>query len=124
LREFNQEILNKKRILAITKCDLIDEELQDMLKQELPQDLPTVFISAPTMQGITELKDIIWQELNSESNKISGKITVEEKDTLIHRNLDIKSLSADFAGWEDDFPDDFENTDNTDFDDDDILYIE
>ncbi|MDD6783095.1 MAG: GTPase ObgE [Bacteroidaceae bacterium] len=124
LKQFNQEILDKKRILAITKCDLIDEELKEMLKQELPHDLPTVFISAPTMQGITELKDIIWKELNSESNKILGKITVEEKDTLVHRDLDMKSLSADFAGWEDDFPDDYEIADNTDFDEDDILYIE
>lgn len=121
LKQFNPEILNKKRILAVTKCDLIDEELKEMLKHELPEDVPTVFISAPAQEGITELKDLIWKELNSESNKIVT--TYGAKDSLVHRNMDIKTLSADFAGWDED-----ELVDNQyeadDFDEDEVIYID
>lgn len=121
LKQFNPEILNKKRILAVTKCDLIDEELKEMLKHELPEDVPTVFISVPAQEGITELKDLIWKELNSESNKIVT--TYGAKDSLVHRNMDIKTLSADFAGWDED-----ELVDNQyeadDFDEDEVIYID
>ena len=48
LATFNPEMLDKQRVLAITKCDLIDEELKDMLSENLPDDVPHVFISAPT----------------------------------------------------------------------------
>ena len=121
LKQFNPEILDKKRILAVTKCDLIDEELKEMLKHELPEDVPTVFISAPAQEGITELKDLIWKELNSESNKIVTAYGA--KDSLVHRNMDIKTLSADFAGWDED-----ELVDNQyetgDFDEDEVIYID
>lgn len=121
LKQFNPEILDKKRILAVTKCDLIDEELKEMLKHELPEDVPTVFISAPAQEGITELKDLIWKELNSESNKIVTAYGA--KDTLVHRNMDMKTLSADFAGWDED-----ELVDNQyeagDFDEDEVIYID
>lgn len=121
LKQFNPEILDKKRILAVTKCDLIDEELKEMLKHELPEDVPTVFISAPAQEGITELKDLIWKELNSESNKIVTAYGA--KDSLVHRNMDMKTLSADFAGWDED-----ELVDNQyeadDFDEDEVIYID
>lgn len=121
LKQFNPEILDKKRILAVTKCDLIDEELKEMLKHELPEDVPTVFISAPAQEGITELKDLIWKELNSESNKIVTAYGAQ--DSLVHRNMDIKTLSADFAGWDED-----ELVDNQyeadDFDEDEVIYID
>ncbi|GAB1446261.1 MAG: GTPase ObgE [Cyclobacteriaceae bacterium] len=64
LRKYNPELLDKKRILAITKSDMLDEELKEALSKEVPTELPTVFISAITNQGITELKDIIWQNLH------------------------------------------------------------
>lgn len=121
LKQFNPEILDKKRILAVTKCDLIDEELKEMLKHELPEDVPTVFISAPAQEGITELKDLIWKELNSESNKIVTAYGA--KDSLVHRNMDMKTLSADFASWDED-----ELVDNQyeagDFDEDEVIYID
>lgn len=121
LRKFNPEILDKHRILAVTKCDLIDEELIEMLHQDLPEDIPTVFISAPTQMGIPELKNIIWRELNSESNKIKG--SVGDNDSLVHRDMDLRTISADFAGWEDDdLPSHDEEED--DEPDDDIIYIE
>jgi GTP-binding protein len=64
LRKYNPELLDKKRLLAISKSDMLDEELKDALKKELPADVPAVFISAVTNQGITDLKDLIWRQLH------------------------------------------------------------
>jgi GTP-binding protein len=64
LREFNPELLDKKRVLAITKCDLADPELMEEMEKELP-DLPSLFISSHTQYNLTMLKDILWKELNS-----------------------------------------------------------
>jgi GTP-binding protein len=64
LEQFNPELLDKKRILVISKCDLIDSELEEEMKKQLPA-LPCVFISAVANKGIIELKDLIWKELNS-----------------------------------------------------------
>ncbi len=67
LKLFNEELLDKPHILALTKSDLIDEELKEMIKEELPENIPYIFISAIAQQGITELKDLLWETLNSES---------------------------------------------------------
>ena len=83
LAQFNPEMLSKHRVLAITKCDLLDEELEEMLKSTLPTDVSVVFISAVTGKGLGDLKDVLWMELNSESNKLQ-KIMGDE--TLIHRD--------------------------------------
>src|SRR5579859_2358559 len=64
LRKYNPELLDKKRLLAISKSDVLDEELKTEFKKELPENIPAVFISAITNQGITELKDLIWRELH------------------------------------------------------------
>jgi GTPase len=64
LTKFNPELLDKKRLLAISKSDLLDEELRDGLRKELPSGIETVFISAITGQGIVELKDAIWKLLH------------------------------------------------------------
>ena len=92
LEQFNPEMLQKHRVLAVTKCDLLDDELIEMLKETLPDDLQVVFISAVTGQGLEELKDILWKELNSESNKIAGVIA---DDTLVHRDKDLSYLAAE-----------------------------
>ena len=92
LEQFNPEMLQKHRVLAVTKCDLLDDELVEMLKETLPDDLQVVFISAVTGQGLEELKDILWKELNSESNKIAGVIA---GDTLVHRDKDLSYLAAE-----------------------------
>lgn len=92
LENFNPEMLSKHRVLAVTKCDLLDEELIEMLKEELPEDLQIVFISSVTGYGLEELKDILWKELNAESNKIAGVIA---EDTLVHRDKDISSIAAE-----------------------------
>ena len=99
LRKFNPAILDKHRILAITKADLLDEELMDMLRAELPQDLPTCFISSVTGYGLTELKDLLWTELNSESNKLQ---TMLEGGSIVHRDHEAATFTADFADWQDD----------------------
>ncbi len=64
LRKYNPELLDKKRILAITKSDMLDDELKEALQQELPKDIPAVFISSIANQGIVELKDLIWRSLH------------------------------------------------------------
>ena len=92
LAQFNPEMLQKHRVLAVTKCDLLDDELIEMLRHDLPQDLQVVFISAVTGMGLDELKDILWEELNSESNKIKGVIA---EDTLVHRDKDMSYLAAE-----------------------------
>lgn len=112
LRKFNPGLLQKHRILAITKCDLLDEELIEMLKAELPEDLPVVLISAVTGYGLTELKDKLWEELNSESNKLQA---ISEGGSIVHRNRDAEKLSTDFADWEDDFIEETDDTSDDDF---------
>lgn len=82
LREFNPELMDKSRILAITKSDMLDDELREEMTKELPEGIQTVFISSVTGFGLTELKDMLWREINDESNKIVSTIT--------HRPLDIR----------------------------------
>lgn len=117
LTNFNPEMLDKHRVLAVTKSDLLDEELIEMLKETLPEDLPVVFISSVTGQGINELKDILWKELNSESNKIAGVIAEE---SLVHRDKDLSSLPEEFRSEGEDeieFVDDEDVEDVDDLDD-------
>ena len=64
LNEYSPELMDKKRVLAISKSDLLDDELTEAIKKELPQDLPAIFISAMTNKGIGELKDRLWRELH------------------------------------------------------------
>ena len=64
LKQYNPELLDKDRILAITKCDLVDDDKIKEIKKHLPKKVPHVFICSVTGQGITELKDLIWLTLN------------------------------------------------------------
>ena len=64
LKKYNPQLLDKTRLLAISKSDMIDEELKAGIKKELPKDLPHVFIFSITNQGINDLKDMIWKTLN------------------------------------------------------------
>src|SRR5574344_9092 len=63
LKEYNPQLLDKERILAVTKCDLLDKELEKEIKKHLPKKVPYVFISSVTGEGLKELKDIIWESL-------------------------------------------------------------
>ena len=98
LRQFNPEMLDKHRVLAITKCDLLDEELMEMLREDLTRKMageksvPIVFISAVAQTGLDELQDVLWKELNSESNKLQ-EITAE--DTLVHRDKEMSQFARE-----------------------------
>lgn len=65
IRKYNPEMLDKSRLLAISKSDMLDDELTEAIKQELPKDLPTLFISSVSQLNITQLKDLIWQQLTA-----------------------------------------------------------
>ncbi len=107
LTAFNPDLQDKQRILAVTKCDMLDEELMEAMKQELP-DVPVVFISSITGQGITELKDLLWRELNDESNRVM---------TITHRNLDANHRVAEEDNFDTDYSaDEFEEDDFVDED--------
>jgi GTP-binding protein len=63
LQKYNPELLDKERILAITKSDMLDEELIEEMKKQIPTELPSVFISSVVGKGLQLLKDLIWQAL-------------------------------------------------------------
>ena len=64
LNKYNPELLDKKRILAVSKSDMLDDELKTAIRKELPEVIPSAFISSVTNQGLSELKDLIWQNLH------------------------------------------------------------
>lgn len=68
LELFNPELLHKKRVLAITKCDMIDAELEKLLKRTLPKKIPYVFISSVSGKGIPELKDLLWNTIEADKH--------------------------------------------------------
>lgn len=106
LETFNPELLDKGRVIAVTKCDMLDDELMEAIKAELPKDVPSVMISSVTGMGVTELKNVLWDILNSEENKIT---------TITHRNLDVNRKRNE----EDDFDlelDQFESDDEEEVD--------
>ncbi|MBQ2047090.1 MAG: GTPase ObgE [Muribaculaceae bacterium] len=81
LIKFNPELEDKHRVLAISKSDMLDEELMAEMAKELPEGIPYVFLSSVTGQGVTELKDLLWDAITDESNRI-------EPTTITHRPLD------------------------------------
>ena len=87
LVKYNPELLGKSRVLAITKSDMLDDELIEALSEDLPEGIPHVFISSITQQGITELKDLLWKELNKE--------TFHEVENIVHQNIDVSSIPLD-----------------------------
>jgi GTP-binding protein len=115
LTEYNPELVDKKRLLAISKTDLLDEELKQAIAEDLPE-IPYVFISAVTNMGLTTLKDMLWKELNSEE-AVQLKEDKTEKDTLIHRNLDIKTVLFDDDEDVPPFDEDEEDEDEENYED-------
>ena len=86
LSTFNPEMLDKQRVLAITKSDMLDQELMDEIEPTLPANVPHVFISSITGMGLSVLKDILWEELNKDSNKI---------EAIVHRPKDVNKLQQE-----------------------------
>ncbi|MBR5018769.1 MAG: GTPase ObgE [Bacteroidales bacterium] len=66
LRLYNPELLDKQRVVAITKCDMLDDELRKEVRRHVPRKEPVVLISSLTGEGIPELKDLLWNTLNAE----------------------------------------------------------
>ena len=120
LATFNPEMLDKQRVLAITKCDLLDDELIEMLEETLPEGIPHVFISSITGLGVSVLKDILWNELNKENIQ-----TELSKENLVHRSKDMNKLQDELRamGQDDDITIEYDDIDEMDdfeyeFDDD------
>ncbi len=114
--KFNPDMQEKRRVLAITKCDLIDEELQQMLAEKLPEDIPHVFISGVSGLGLQQLKDILWTELNNESNRIQADYLSEK---IVHHSKNLEELNSEImALGEDDFDYEYEDVEDGAEDDD------
>jgi GTP-binding protein len=65
LKKYNPELLDKKRVLAITKSDMLDEELRGEMRKELPDSIESLFISSVANDGVDELKDLLWRAINT-----------------------------------------------------------
>ena len=66
LKKYNPELLDKQRILAVTKCDMLDDDMQRQLRRRLPKGVDAIFISAVSGQNIDKLKDLIYQKLTAD----------------------------------------------------------
>ncbi|MDD4490235.1 MAG: GTPase ObgE [Paludibacter sp.] len=111
LKTYNPELSSKQRIIAISKCDMLDEELIVQMKAELPEGIRAVFISSVSGLGIMELKDVIWEELNKESNKI---VDLVHRPMIIEPHVHEDEIQEDEEDMEDfdDFIDEDEEDDD------------
>ncbi len=106
LAQYNPELLDKRRVLAVSKSDMLDEELIAEMKKDLP-GIPVIFISSVTGMNIQQLKDLLWAELNKD-----GEYRKEAVKNITHRNLEIKVV--DTGEEEDDFGFDIPEDDTED----------
>lgn len=130
LTQFNPDLVDKQRILAISKSDMLDDELIAEIEQELSSDLPHVFISSVTGLGITALKDMLWRAITDENNRIEpseithrpldGHHRVREEDEFIFENIpqidDSDPEEWDDIEWDDIEYDWDENTEPFEYD--------
>lgn len=86
LEKYNPELLTKARMLAISKCDMADQEMLKQAEKTMPTDISHVFISSVSGQGIEQLKDMLWQELEKEENQV-----IE----ISHLPIDIKKIESE-----------------------------
>lgn len=110
LEKFNPELMDKQRVLAVSKCDMLDDELIGEIRPTLPDDIPVVFISAVTGQGLTELKDVLWGAITDDRNRIAtpsithrpldGHHRVREEDEFIFENPEPQTSGEDEEDWE------------------------
>ncbi|MFT4222398.1 GTPase ObgE [Dysgonomonas sp.] len=98
LANYNPELLDKRRVLAISKADMLDEELMEALAADLPE-IPHIYISSITGYNITALKDLLWSELNADGEY------KKSFEGMTHRNLDIRTVEFED---DDDIPEDEE----------------
>lgn len=109
LKKFNPEMLDKQRVLAITKSDMLDAELIAEMELTLPTSIPHVFISSVSGLGITELKDLLWAELIKDSNRIEG----DAFEKIVHRPKELSYLTKELQleGEDDDLTSENEEDD-------------
>lgn len=119
LTVYNPELLDKHRILAITKSDMLDDELMQEITEELPT-IPYVFISSITGLGISVLKDLIWRELNSE-DMLNKSVVLS---SIVHKPLDISRIEFEDDDEDFDFEDEDEEEDEIDYDEEGFNYYE
>lgn len=121
LERFNPQLMDKHRILAVSKSDMLDDELREEIEATLPKDIPHVFISAVTGQGLDKLKDVLWEAVTDVDNQIAtpsithrpldGQHRVREEDEFIFDTPDMpdeEEYEEDWdetdgdGGWDDD----------------------
>ena len=108
LEQFNPQLMDKHRVLAISKSDMLDDELMEEIARTLPPDVPHVFISAVTGYGLAELKDTLWRAITDDSNRMAtpdivhrpldGHHRVREEDEFIFENVPVMDEDEDFEG--------------------------
>jgi len=103
LETFNPDLVEKPRVLAITKCDMLDDELIEQMWPEVPDDVPSVFISSVAQMGLTELKDLLWRTINDERNRIP-EVATQHDLADNHREQDEDNFIFGYEG-DDDMPD-------------------
>lgn len=124
LEKFNPQLMDKQRVLAVSKSDMLDDELMAEIEKTLPKDIPHVFISAVTGQGLMELKDVLWGAVTDERNQIAtpsithrpldGHHRVREEDEFIFEQAPEMPDDEELIDEGGDFPEEWD--DSWDFD--------
>jgi GTP-binding protein len=119
LQQFNPQLMDKHRILAISKSDMLDEELMDEISKTLPTDIPHVFISSVTGYGLVNLKDVLWRAITDDTNRLAtpdivhrpldGHHRVREEDEFIFSQEDMPKMPDD--EFDEEYDEDFEGED-------------
>ena len=115
LTTYNPELLAKQRILAITKADLLDDELIEMLERDLPSDLPHIFISAVTGFCIPQLKDLLWRHLDTDDRQQAHSSAIAHRDkdiTFLHDEMADEGEDEDIIILDDEDIEDIEDLDS------------
>ncbi len=95
LEKYNPELVEKQRILAISKCDMVDDEMMAQMREKLPNDVRTVFFSSVSGFGLDTLKDMLWEELNKPENRV---------ETISHHNIGVRpTTKEEFEDEEEEF---------------------
>ncbi len=118
LMRFNPQLEDKQRLLAVSKSDMLDDELKSAIEATLPEDVPHVFISAVTGDGLTELKDMLWGAITDENNRIATpaithrpldpRHRVQEEDEFIFENEPVPEDEDEFYPEDEDWDEDWE----------------
>lgn len=111
LRQFNPQLNDKYRVLAISKSDMLDDELRMAIEETLPRDVPHVFISAVTGQGIPELKDLLWRAITDENNRLATPDIARRDLDDKHRVREEDEFIFSYVPGEDEEEEDFEGED-------------